>query len=80
MRSDILEYHPEWVYFAENRFSHETRRQCQAGAGNEANNDQIVKLVQTIKDGKATVTSIWPKIHGILEQIAAETGIKLLHL
>src|ERR687888_1072463 len=74
-----VEYHPEWVYFA-NRFGLERVGSVELKPGIEPTPNHIVELVQQIKQEKPQLLLYGAQNPRIPQQIAAETGIKLLRL
>jgi zinc/manganese transport system substrate-binding protein len=74
-----VEYHPEWVYFA-NRFGLERVGSVELKPGIEPTPNHIVDLVQQIKQEKPQLLLYGAQNPQVSEKIAAETGIKLLRL
>ncbi|HEY7219975.1 MAG TPA: metal ABC transporter substrate-binding protein [Candidatus Binatia bacterium] len=74
-----VEYHPEWVYFA-NRFGMERVGSVELKPGIEPTPNHVVELVETIKQQKPQILLYGAQNPRIPQQIAAETGIKLLRL
>ena len=74
-----VEYHPEWVYFA-NRFGLERVGSVELKPGIEPTPNHIIELVQQIKQEKPKVLIYGAQNPRVPQQIAAETGIKLLRL
>ncbi|HVO95341.1 MAG TPA: metal ABC transporter substrate-binding protein [Terriglobales bacterium] len=74
-----VEYHPEWVYFA-NRFGMERVGSVELKPGIEPTPNHVVELVETIKQQKPQLLLYGAQNPRIPQQIAAETGIKLLRL
>jgi zinc/manganese transport system substrate-binding protein len=74
-----VEYHPEWVYFA-NRFGLQRTGSVELKPGIEPTPNHIVELVQQIKQEKPQLLLYGAQNPRIPQQIAAETGIKLLRL
>ena len=74
-----VEYHPEWVYFA-NRFGMERVGSVELKPGIEPTPNHVVELVQQIKQEKPKVLIYGAQNPRVPQQIAAETGIKLLRL
>jgi ABC-type Zn uptake system ZnuABC Zn-binding protein ZnuA len=72
-------YHPEWVYFA-NRFGMERVGSVELKPGIEPTPNHVVELVETIKQQKPQLLLYGAQNPRIPQQIAAETGIKLLRL
>lgn len=75
----FVEYHPEWVYLA-NRFGMERIGSVEIKPGVEPTPNHIVELVQTIKQEKAQLLMYGAQNPRLPQQIAAETGIKVLRL
>jgi zinc/manganese transport system substrate-binding protein len=74
-----VEYHPEWIYFAD-RFGMTRVGSVELKPGIEPTPNHIVELVQRIKQEKPQLLLYGAQNPRIPEQIAAETGIKLLRL
>lgn len=74
-----VEYHPEWVYFA-NRFGLERVGSVELKPGIEPTPNHIVELVQQIKQEKPQVLIYGAQNPRLPQQISSETGIKLLRL
>jgi zinc/manganese transport system substrate-binding protein len=74
-----VEYHPEWVYFA-NRFGLKRVGSIEIKPGIEPTPNHLVDLVQQIKQQKAQVLLYGAQNPRIPKQIGAETGIKVLRL
>jgi zinc/manganese transport system substrate-binding protein len=74
-----VEYHPEWIYFA-NRFGMERVGSVELKPGIEPTPNHVVELVQQIKQEKPKVLIYGAQNPRVPQQIAAETGIKLLRL
>ena len=75
----FVEYHQEWVYFA-NRFGLTRVGAVELKPGIEPTPNHIVSLVQTIKQEKAQVLLYGPQNPRVPQQLATETGIKVLRL
>jgi zinc/manganese transport system substrate-binding protein len=75
----FVEYHQEWVYFA-NRFGLKRVGAVELKPGIEPTPNHIVSLVQTIKQEKAQVLLYGPQNPRVPQQLATETGIKVLRL
>jgi zinc/manganese transport system substrate-binding protein len=74
-----VEYHPEWVYFA-NRFGLDRVGSVELKPGIEPTPNHVVELVQQIKQEKPKVLIYGAQNPRVPQQIAAETGIKPLRL
>jgi zinc/manganese transport system substrate-binding protein len=74
-----VEYHPEWVYFA-NRFGLKRVGSVEIKPGIEPTPNHLVDLVQQIKQQKAQVLLYGAQNPRIPQQIGGETGIKVLRL
>ena len=74
-----VEYHPEWVYFAE-RYGLEKVGSVEIKPGVEPTPNHIVELVQLIKQEKPRVLMYGAQNPRIPQQLATETGIKPLRL
>ncbi|HEY7558686.1 MAG TPA: metal ABC transporter substrate-binding protein [Candidatus Binatia bacterium] len=74
-----VEYHPEWVYFA-NRFGMQRIASIEIKPGIEPTPSHIVELVQQIKQEKPSVLLFGAQNPRLPERIAAETGIRSLRL
>ena len=74
-----VEYHPQWVYFAD-RFGMKRIGSVEIKPGVEPTPNHIVELVQQIKQEKPQLLLFGSQNPRIPEQIAAETGIKVLRL
>ena len=74
-----VEYHPEWVYFAE-RFGMKRIASVELKPGIEPTPNHIVQVVQKIKDEKPQLLLYGAQNPRIPRQVAAETGIKALRL
>jgi zinc/manganese transport system substrate-binding protein len=74
-----VEYHPEWVYFA-NRFGLERIGSVELKPGIEPTPNHVVELVQQIKQQKPELLLYGAQNPRVPQKIAAETGIKLLRL
>jgi len=75
----FVEYHQEWVYFA-NRFGLKRVGAVELKPGIEPTPNHIVSLVQTIKQEKAQVLLYGAQNPRVPQQLATETGIKVLRL
>jgi zinc/manganese transport system substrate-binding protein len=75
----FVEYHQEWVYFA-NRFGLKRVGAVELKPGIEPTPNHIVSLVQTIKQEKAQVLLYGAQNPRVPQQLANETGIKVLRL
>ena len=75
----FVEYHQEWVYFAK-RFGLTRVGAVELKPGIEPTPNHIVSLVQTIKQEKAQVLLYGPQNPRVPQQLATETGIKVLRL
>ncbi len=74
-----VEYHPEWVYFA-NRFGLKRVGSVELKPGIEPTPNHIVQLIALIKQDKPQLLLYGAQNPQVPEKIAAETGIKLLRL
>jgi zinc/manganese transport system substrate-binding protein len=75
----FVEYHQEWVYFA-NRFGLKRIGAVELKPGIEPTPNHIVSLAQTIKQEKARVLLYGAQNPRVPQQLATETGIKVLRL
>jgi zinc/manganese transport system substrate-binding protein len=75
----FVEYHQEWIYFA-NRYGLKRIGAVELKPGIEPTPNHIVNLVQQIKQEKAQLLMYGAQNPRFPQQIAAETGIKVLHL
>jgi zinc/manganese transport system substrate-binding protein len=75
----FVEYHPEWVYLAD-RFGMQRIGSVEIKPGVEPTPNHIVELVQQIKQEKGQLLLYGAQNPRIPQQIAAETGIKVLRL
>jgi zinc/manganese transport system substrate-binding protein len=75
----FVEYHQEWVYFA-NRYGLKRIGAVELKPGIEPTPNHIVDLVQRIKQEKAQLLMYGAQNPRVPQQIANETGIKVLHL
>ena len=75
----FVEYHQEWVYFA-NRFGLKRVGAIELKPGIEPTPNHIVSLVQTIRQEKAQVLLYGAQNPRVPQQLATETGIKVLRL
>jgi ABC-type Zn uptake system ZnuABC Zn-binding protein ZnuA len=74
-----VDYHPSWVYFA-NRFDMKRVGSIELKPGIEPTPNHLVELVRQIKEQKPRLLIYGAQNPRIPEQIAAETGIKVLRL
>src|SRR5512135_1347256 len=74
-----VEYHPEWVYFA-NRFGLKRVGSIELKPGIEPTPYHLVQLAQQIKQEKAQVLLYGSQNPRIPQQLQGETGIKVLRL
>jgi zinc/manganese transport system substrate-binding protein len=74
-----VEYHPEWVYFA-NRFGMERVGSVELKPGIEPTPTHLVELVQLIRQQKPPLLLYGAQDPRLARRIAAETGIKVLRL
>jgi zinc/manganese transport system substrate-binding protein len=74
-----VDYHPSWVYFA-HRFDMKRVGSIELKPGIEPTPNHLVELVQQIKEQKPRLLIYGAQNPRIPEQIAAETGIKVLRL
>ena len=74
-----VDYHPSWVYFA-NRFGMKRVGSIELKPGIEPTPNHLVELVQQIKREKPRFLLYGAQNPRLPEQIAAETGIKVLRL
>ena len=74
-----VEYHPEWVYFAR-RFGLTKVGSIEVKPGIEPTPNHLVDLVQQIKQQKPQVLIYGSQNPRVPQQIANETGIKVLRL
>jgi zinc/manganese transport system substrate-binding protein len=74
-----VEYHPEWVYFA-NRFEMERVGSIELKPGIEPTPGHLVELVQSIRQQKPPLLLYGAQDPRLPRRIAAETGIKPLRL
>ena len=75
----FVEYHQEWVYFA-NRFGLKRIGAVELKPGIEPTPNHIVNLVQQIKQEKPSLLLYGAQNPRLPQQIANETGIKVLRL
>jgi zinc/manganese transport system substrate-binding protein len=75
----FVEYHQEWVYFA-NRYGLKRIGAVELKPGIEPTPNHIVNLVQQIKQEKPQVLLYGAQNPRVPQQIASETGIKVLRL
>ncbi len=74
-----VEYHPEWVYFA-NRFGLKRIGSVELKPGIEPTPNHLVQLARQIKQEKAQVLIYGAQNPRIPQQMHGETGIKVLRL
>src|SRR5690349_16487750 len=74
-----VEYHPEWVYFA-NRYGLKRVGSVELKPGIEPTPNHLVQLAQQIKQEKAQVLIYGSQNPRIPQQLQGETGIKVLRL
>jgi len=74
-----VEYHPEWVYFA-NRFGLKRVGSVELKPGIEPTPNHLVQLAQQIKQERAQVLLYGAQNPRIPQQLQGETGIKVLRL
>jgi zinc/manganese transport system substrate-binding protein len=74
-----VEYHPEWVYFA-NRYGLKRVGSIEIKPGIEPTPNHLVQLVQQIKQEKAQVLIYGSQNPRIPQQLQGETAIKVLRL
>jgi len=74
-----VEYHPEWVYFA-NRYGLKRVGSVELKPGIEPTPNHLVQLAQQIKQEKAQVLIYGAQNPRIPQQLQNETGIKVLRL
>ena len=75
----FLEYHQEWVYFAD-RFGMKRIGSVELRPGIEPTPNHIVNLVEMIKQEKPQLLIYGAQNPRIPKQLASETGIKVLRL
>ena len=75
----FVDYHPEWIYLAD-RFGLKVVGSVELRPGIEPSPNHIVELVQQIKQEKARLLIYGAQNPRIPQQIANETGIKLVRL
>ena len=75
----FVEYHPEWIYLAD-RFGMKRIGSVELKPGIEPTPNHIVQLVQDIKQDKAQLLIYGAQNPRIPQQIASETGIKVVRL
>ena len=75
----FVEYHPEWIYLAE-RFGMKRIGSVELKPGIEPTPNHIVQLVQEIKQDKAQLLIYGAQNPRVPQQIANETGIKVIRL
>ena len=74
-----VEYHPEWIYFA-NRFGLTKVGSIELKPGIEPTPNHLVELVQQIKQQKPQLLIYGAQNPRVPQQIGNETGIKVLRL
>jgi zinc/manganese transport system substrate-binding protein len=75
----FVEYHPEWIYLAD-RFGMNRIGSVELKPGIEPTPNHLVELVQGIKQDKAQLLIYGAQNPRVPQQIASETGIKLVRL
>ena len=75
----FVEYHPEWIYLAD-RFGMKRIGSVELKPGIEPTPNHIVQLVQEIKQDKAQLLIYGAQNPRVPQQIASETGIKVIRL
>ena len=75
----FVDYHPEWIYLA-NRFGMKVVGSIEIKPGIEPTPNHIVELVQQIKQEKAQLLIYGAQNPRLPQQIASETGIKVVRL
>ena len=75
----FVEYHPEWIYLAD-RFGMKRIGSVELKPGIEPTPNHIVQLVQDIKQDKAQLLIYGAQNPRFPQQIASETGIKVVRL
>ena len=75
----FVEYHQEWIYFAD-RFGMKRAGTVEVKPGIEPTPNHIVSLAQQIKQDKVQLLLYGPQNPRLPQQIANETGIKVLRL
>jgi zinc/manganese transport system substrate-binding protein len=75
----FVEYHPEWIYLAD-RFGMKRIGSVELKPGIEPTPNHIVELVQGIRQDKAQLLIYGAQNPRIPQQIANETGIKVVRL
>jgi len=75
----FVEYHPEWIYLAD-RFGMKRIGSVELKPGIEPTPNHIVQLVQDIKQDKAQLLIYGAQNPRVPQQIAGETGIKVIRL
>jgi len=75
----FVDYHPEWIYLAD-RFGMKLVGSVELKPGIEPTPNHIVELVQQIKQEKAQLLIYGAQNPRLPQQIAAETGIKVVRL
>ena len=75
----FVDYHPEWIYLAD-RFGMKLVGSVELKPGIEPTPNHIVELVQQIKQEKAQLLIYGAQNPRLPQQIASETGIKVVRL
>jgi zinc/manganese transport system substrate-binding protein len=75
----FVEYHQEWIYFAD-RFGMKRAGTVEVKPGIEPTPNHIVSLAQQIKQDKVQLLLYGPQNPRLPQQLANETGIKVLRL
>lgn len=75
----FVEYHQEWIYFAD-RFGMKRVGTVEVKPGIEPTPNHIVNLAQQIKQDKIPLLLYGPQNPRLPQQLANETGVKLLRL
>jgi len=75
----FVEYHPDWIYLAD-RFGMKRIGSVELKPGIEPTPNHIVQLVQDIKQDKAQLLIYGAQNPRVPQQIASETGIKVIRL
>jgi zinc/manganese transport system substrate-binding protein len=75
----FVEYHPEWIYLAD-RFGLKRVASIELKPGIEPTPNHIVEVVQQIKQDKAQLLIYGAQNPRVPQQIANETGIKIVRL
>jgi ABC-type Zn uptake system ZnuABC Zn-binding protein ZnuA len=74
-----VDYHPQWVYFAD-RFGMKRVGSIEVKPGIEPTPNHLVELVRQIKQEKPALLLYGAQNPRLPQQIAGETGIKVLRL